>query len=163
MKMPLHKPARGRNVDLTPMKKFILGIALALTLASFPAHAEKWETDYPKAIKAADTEKKLVLMDFTGSDWCIWCKKLDQEVFSKPEFKDYAKKNLVLMKLDFPRGFQLPVSVKKQNDELAKQYQVKGFPTIVVLNGAGKQVGQLGYMEGGPAKFIEALKALPQS
>lgn len=145
------------------MHKFILGLALALTLTSLSARAEKWETDYTKAIKTAETDKKLVLMDFTGSDWCIWCKKLDKEIFSQPAFKDYAQKNLVLVKLDFPRGFQLPVSVKKQNDELAKQYQIQGFPTIVVLNGAGKQVGKLGYMEGGPSKFIEALKALPQS
>lgn len=145
------------------MNKSILCIALALTLASLTARAEKWETDYAQALKAADADKKLVLVDFTGSDWCVWCKKLDKEIFSQAEFKDYAQKNLVLVKLDFPQGFQLPVAQKKQNDDLAKQYQIEGFPTIVVLNAAGKQVGTLGYMEGGPSKFIEALKALPTS
>lgn len=145
------------------MHKSILAITLALTLGSLSARAETWETDYTKAIKTADTDKKLVMMDFTGSDWCVWCKKLDKEIFSQPEFKEYAQKNLVLVKLDFPRGFELPVSQKKQNEDLAKQYQIQGFPTIVVLDGTGKKVGELGYMEGGPTKFIEALKALQKS
>ncbi len=145
------------------MNKLILSIALALTLSSLSARAETWETDYSKALKKADTDKKLMLMDFTGSDWCVWCKKLDKEVFSQQAFKDYAQKNLVLVKLDFPRGFLLPVPLKKQNDDLAKQYQIQGFPTVVVLDGAGKKVGELGYMEGGPAKFIAALQALPKS
>lgn len=145
------------------MNKSILGLALALTLSSLTARAETWETDYAKAVKTADADKKLVVMDFTGSDWCVWCKKLDKEVFSQQEFKDYAAKNLVLVKLDFPRGFELPPEQKQQNDDLAKKYAIEGYPTIVVVDGTGKKVGELGYMEGGPSKFIEALKALKKS
>ncbi len=103
---------------------------------------------------------KLVLLDFTGSDWCGWCIKLDREVFSKPEFKDYATKNLVLVTIDFPRAKAQAGSLKKQNEELASQYGIQGFPTIVVLNGAGKKVGELGYMEGGPSAFIAELEKL---
>ena len=74
-----------------------------MTLSS--AWAEpSWETDYKKAQDQAKAGNKLVLLDFTGSDWCGWCIKLDREVFSKPEFKDYATKNLVLVELDFPRA-----------------------------------------------------------
>lgn len=144
-------------------KSRILGLAFALLVSSLSARAETWETDYAKAIKAADTDKKLVLLDFTGSDWCVWCKRLDKEVFATPEFKDYAKKNLVLVKLDFPRSSQLPAALKKQNETLAKEYGIEGFPTVVVLNGAGKKVGELGYLEGGPSKFIEKLQSLPKS
>lgn len=97
-------------------------------------------------------------MDFTGSDWCGWCIKLNREVFSKPEFKDYATKNLVLLEVDFPRGKVLPDSVKRQNQELANEYQIQGFPTVVVLDGEGRKVGELGYMEGGASAFIAELE-----
>jgi thioredoxin-related protein len=136
--------------------------ALVLLAAIVPLRAEVWETDYAKALKLAKESNKTVLLDFTGSDWCGWCIKLDKEVFSQGQFKEYAKDNLVLVKLDFPRRIQLPVATVKQNKDLAAQYKIEGYPTIIVLNSSGKQVGQLGYMEGGPSKFIEALKALPK-
>jgi protein disulfide-isomerase len=117
-----------------------------------------WMTDLPAAQKKAKAEKKLVLMDFTGSDWCGWCKKLDKEVFSTPEFKDYAKDNLVLVELDFPRAKQQSATLKQANAKLKEQYDVRGFPTIVVLNGDGKEVWtQRGYMAGGPSAWIAKL------
>lgn len=104
-----------------------------------------------------------MLLDFTGSDWCGWCKRLNAEVFSKPEFQQYAAKNLVLIELDFPRSKPQTDSLKKQNMQLASQYQIEGFPTVIVLNAEGKKVGELGYMEGGPDAFIAALEKLPKS
>ncbi|HEY0369086.1 MAG TPA: thioredoxin family protein, partial [Chthoniobacterales bacterium] len=101
--------------------------------------------------------------DFTGSDWCGWCIKLDREVFSKPEFKAYAEKNLVLLELDFPRGRELTPSERAQNQQLAMKYQIEGFPTIVVLDGEGKMVGEIGYTPGGPAAFIAELEKLRKS
>src|SRR6202011_321292 len=106
---------------------------------------------------------KLLLVDFTGSDWCGWCIKLNKEVFSKPEFKDYANKNLVLLEVDFPRRKQQSDAVRKQNEQLASEYQIQGFPTIVVLNGEGKKVGELYYMEGGPSAFIAEIEKLRKS
>ena len=119
-----------------------------------------WLTDYKKAQQEAKANNKLLLLDFTGSDWCGWCIKLNKEVFSKPEFRDYANKNLVLMEIDFPRGKSQSSDIKKQNEELAQQYQIEGFPTIVVLDGDGKKVGLLGYMPGGPTAFIAELEKL---
>jgi thioredoxin-related protein len=119
-----------------------------------------WLTDYKKAQDEAKANNKLVLVNFTGSDWCGWCIKLDREVFSTPQFKDYASKNLVLMEADFPRGKPQPAGVRRQNEELAMRYQVIGFPTIVVLNGEGKVVGELGYTPGGPSAFIAELEKL---
>ncbi len=145
------------------MKK-TLALALLFTLILAPALRagdSDWQTDPTKALAEAKGTKKLVLMDFTGSDWCGWCIKLNKEVFSQPEFQQYAKDNLVLVSLDFPRAKPQSAEEKARNEALAKKFQIEGFPTIVVLNSEGKHVGQLGYMPGGPAAFIEALKKIP--
>ena len=126
------------------------------------SHSAKpgWMTSYEQAQKEAQSRHKLLLMDFTGSDWCGWCIMLDREVFSKPEFKDYASKNLVLLELDFPRAKQMPAETMAQNRRLAMQYQIQSFPTVVVLDGNGKVVGALGYIRGGPGAFIAELEKL---
>lgn len=128
----------------------------AVTLLAKPG----WSDDYAASLAEAKKNDKMVLLDFTGSDWCGWCIKIDKEIFSKSEFKDYAKKNLELVELDFPRGKTLPAKVKAQNEKLAQEYGIQGFPTIVVLNSSGKKVGELGYMPGGPKAFIAELDKL---
>ena len=141
--------------------KFLRLLAFSAALLTTSALAEGkpgWLTNYKQAQETAKTDKKLLLVDFTGSDWCGWCIKLDQEVFSKPEFKEYASKNLVLMEADFPRAKQLSATEQSQNEQLAQQYGIQGFPTIVVLNSDGKKVGEVGYTPGGPAAFIAALE-----
>ena len=119
-----------------------------------------WLTSFTEAQQEAKAQNKLLFMDFTGSDWCGWCKVLEKEVFSKPEFKEYASKNLVLLELDFPRGKELPAATMEQNQRLAVQYGIQGFPTIVVLDGTGKALAKLGYMRGGPTAFIAELEKL---
>ena len=134
--------------------------------APFALHAQSkagWSQDEAKALAQAKADNKLVLLDFTGSDWCPWCKKLDAEVFSKPEFQQYAKDHLELVEVDFPERKYIPFNVKKQNDALQKQFGIKGYPTVVVLNGDGVKVGELGYQEGGPQPFIDELVKLPKS
>ena len=133
-----------------------------LGLASARAEAH-WLTDFHQAQEEARAGHKLILINFTGSDWCPWCQVLHAEVFSKPEFEQYAKDNLVLMTADFPRSRALSNEVREQNRALAERYEVDGFPTIVVLNSEGKQVGLLGYMPGGAEAFINELKKLPKS
>lgn len=122
-----------------------------------------WLTDYKQAQQQAKTSNRLVLLDFTGSDWCGWCIRLRREVFSQPEFQEYAKKNLVLVEVDFPRAKEQAQDVRVQNQNLAQQYNIEGFPTIIVLNGEGKKVGELGYMQGGPAAFISELERIRKS
>jgi len=132
--------------------------AAALALAGFcAAQAAEWHTDVPKAIAKAKAEHKLVLLDFTGSDWCGWCMKLKEEVFDTAEFEAYAAKNLVLVEVDFPREKKLSAEQKAANKALAAKYQVKGYPTIWVLDGTGMPVAKLGYMPGGPKAFIAEL------
>ena len=119
-----------------------------------------WLTSYDQAQKEAQAKNKLLLMDFTGSDWCGWCIMLDKEVFSKPEFKEYASKNLVLLELDFPRKKQMPPEITAQNERLLTKYGIQGFPTVVVFNSSGKPLGALGYQAGGPQAFIAQLEKL---
>ena len=138
-------------------------LLLFITVGVRASDRPGWIDNQQQALTKAKEGKKLVLMDFTGSDWCGWCIKLDKEVFSTPEFKSYASKNLVLLELDFPRQKYIAPQTKKQNGELSKQYEIKGYPTIIVLNSEGKKVGELGYMEGGPKAFIAALDALPKA
>ncbi|MGI8891048.1 MAG: thioredoxin family protein [Chthoniobacterales bacterium] len=133
----------------------------SLSLASARAEAD-WMTDLGKAQAEAKASHKLLLLDFTGSDWCGWCKLLHAEVFSQPKFKDYARKNLVLMTVDFPRSTPMTSEVRQQNQALARKYGIQGFPTIVVLNGEGKQVGELGYVRGGPDAFLQELEKVPK-
>jgi len=144
------------------MKKKIYGVITALAMTGIVSAAESvaWLTDAPKAQAQAKQESKLVMLDFTGSDWCGWCIKLNKEVFSQPEFVEYAEKNLVCVEVDFPNKKKLSAEQKKANDALAKKYRIEGYPTIIVLNGEGKKVGELGYMKGGPKAFIAALEKL---
>jgi len=120
--------------------------------------AGEWTTDYVAALVQAKAEKKKVLLFFTGSDWCGWCMRLDKEILSTADFKAYARGELVLVKLDFPRSTPQSQQVKARNQKLSQQYKIKGYPTIIVLNNVGRAVGTLGYQEGGPGPFIKALK-----
>lgn len=119
-----------------------------------------WGTDYAAALSEAKGQNRRVFLFFTGSDWCGWCMRLQKEILTTPEFASYASDNLVLVELDFPQKKRLPAPVKSQNEALARKYGIEGFPTVIVLDGSGRKVGQLGYQEGGPAPFVKALKSL---
>ena len=143
----------------TRFKQFVAAfVALA---ASTALAASGWSDDYAKALEQAKKENKKVLLDFTGSDWCGWCIKLDKDVFSKTEFKEYAKQNLVLVEVDFPQGKRLPKKTQEQNEKLKNEFKVEGFPTLVLLDPEGKKLGEVvGYVEGGPKGFIAKLEEL---
>jgi thioredoxin-related protein len=137
-------------------------IAASAFLSGQSARAESsWLNDYKKAQQEAKATNKVLLLNFTGSDWCGWCVKFDRDVLSKPQFKDYARDNLVLVELDFPRAKAQSPEVRKQNRELAQHYEVVGFPTIVVLNSDGQTLWKFdGYFPGGLEAFIEQLQKL---
>lgn len=118
-----------------------------------------WQENLEKALAQAKKENKAVLVNFTGSDWCIWCKRLTEEVFAKKEFETFASKNLILVKLDFPRSIEQSTDTKLYNNSLAQRYRVQGFPTILLFNSAGKLVLTTGYQQGGPVNYVNHLKA----
>ena len=142
------------------MKKLALGLVFCGMVLRAAGAEATWLTDLPAAQAKAKAEKKMVLMDFTGSDWCGWCIKLKKEVFSQPGFEAYAKKNLILVEVDFPHNKPQPAALVKANEALVKKYEIEGYPTIVVLDSTGKKLGNLGYMPGGPTAFIAELDKL---
>src|SRR5215475_7800483 len=142
------------------MKKILVGLCACLAIAKAGAEDLTWLTDVPKAVASAKADNRLVMLDFTGSDWCGWCIKLHNEVFSKPEFAEYAKKNLVLVEVDFPQKKKQSEELKKANTALQEKYKIEGYPTIIVLDGEGKKVGELGYQPGGPKAFTAELDKL---
>lgn len=144
------------------MKSLLFSIAFTvLVQAARAAEGELvWHTSLPTAQAKAKEGSKLVLLDFTGSDWCGWCKKLNKEIFQTPEFTEYAKKNLELVEVDFPQRKKQTPDLKRANQALQAKYGVQGYPTLIILNSAGKKVGELGYQEGGPKPFIAELEKL---
>jgi len=142
------------------MKRIITALLACCAICTARAEGVNWMTDAAAAQTQAKAEKKLVMLDFTGSDWCGWCIKLNKEVFSTAEFATYAKANLVAVEVDFPNKKKLSDAQKKQNQALANKYKIEGYPTIIVLNSDGKKVGELGYQPGGPKAFIASLEKL---
>lgn len=132
-----------------------LGMLLAFSALAQPV----WHEDLDEALKKARAENKQVLVNFTGSDWCGFCIKLQKEVFSTPEFAKLAEQKLVLVEVDFPRRKALSEARKKVNQKLQKQYKVEGFPTLVLLNAEGKEVSRMvGYGGGGLAAVRKQLR-----
>ncbi|HLB34623.1 MAG: hypothetical protein A3F67_04940 [Verrucomicrobia bacterium RIFCSPHIGHO2_12_FULL_41_10] len=141
------------------MKTFLRSLILLCAAIATIHASDSWNTNYQDALAQASKENKKVLLDFTGSDWCAWCQRIQKEIFSKQEFKTYAAKNLVLVEIDFPQTKIQSATTKKQNEELQSRYHVQGFPTLVLLTPKGKVLKQSsGYIEGGPKGFIKWAK-----
>ncbi|QTN33377.1 thioredoxin family protein [Akkermansiaceae bacterium] len=144
------------------MKHFLIALtSVAVLAASAIAGESAWLTDYEAAKKQAKAENKPIFINFTGTDWCGWCIKLEKEVFSKKEFQDYAKEHLVLMEVDFPNKKRQTPEVKAQNKKLDKEFGIEGYPTLFLLDADGKKLtDDIGYREGGPAAYVAHLKEL---
>jgi protein disulfide-isomerase len=141
--------------------RLLLCVAVALSFAIPITAKADWETDYKKAQQTAKEQHKLLLINFTGSDWCGYCIQFDRTILSKQEFKDYANKNLVLLEIDFPRRKEQSAAMRTQNQRLGSEYQIQGFPTVVILNGDGRKVWEYeGYFADGPQAFIAELEKL---
>ena len=137
---------------------FLASAVLLLGTSSAFAQQATWTEDYTKATTQAQAENKAILLDFTGSDWCGWCMKMKKESLDTPQFNAYAKQNLVLVTVDFPRQKVLSPAVKKQNDTLNAKYHADGFPTFVLVDKTGREIWrQSGYLAGGPTAFIAAM------
>lgn len=149
------------------MKRSIFIIAI-LTLFFITACAQntedsenlKWLTNLEKAQENAKEKGLPIFVDFTGSDWCGWCIKLREEVFSQEEFIQYSTENLILVKLDFPRAIPQTRETKAYNENLARKYGIRGFPTILLLDSEGQVIAQTGYQYGGAVKYVEHLQEL---
>jgi len=120
---------------ITWLASVSVGVA-ALSSSAFANTPEGWSTDLEKAFEKAKAEKKSVLVEFTGSDWCPPCIAMRKNVFSKKEFVSAASKKYILVELDFPNGDE---AVKKKNQPYAEKYKIEGFPTVILFNPEGKE------------------------
>lgn len=145
------------------MKKAFLILFVAFSTISLQAQELEWHTDIDKAVSLSSKTKKPLLMFFTGSDWCGWCMKLQKDVFKTAEFAKWAKENVVLVELDFPKVNNQTDAVKKQNAQLNSFFQVKGYPTVWFARGAKDKAGKIsfdalgstGYVVGGLPAWLE--------
>ncbi len=126
--------------------------------ASLEAAQDGYTTSYDDAMKEAKRTGKPVLAYFTGSDWCGWCKKLDQEVLDTRAFNEWASEYVVMLVLDYPKYHQQDPDVKAQNSRLMGKYAIKGYPTVLALSVKGEVMASQGYQEGGAAKWIGDLR-----
>lgn len=143
-----------------------LGVAVSTLFPSLATAAEhRWFADYDEAVKVAKEEKKDLLVDFTGSDWCIWCIRLHDEVFEHDTFYDAVSKDYVLVALDFPNKEEVKAKVPnpKRNEELQAKYEIQGFPTVLLMDTDGEVFGQTGYRRGGPEQYVEHVQSLTKA
>ena len=133
-------------------------VALSLVLLLAGQQARAWMTDLKVAQDRAYAENRVVLINFTGSDWCSWCIRLRKEVFETTEFNAFAERHLMLVEVDFPNNKPITAAQRTANRTLADRYGIQGYPTIVLLNSKGAEIGRLGYLEGGPKAFINAIR-----
>lgn len=165
------------------MKRIKLIIVVFALLASFGAKAQQdtakeeglvWYTSLMEANSASVASNKPIFAFFTGSDWCGWCKKLQRDVFAKTAFIEWAKENVILLELDFPRSKQLSPDLAQQNASLQQTFQVRGYPTIWLFtmsndtapaNYVISALGSCGYPSGAEkgkeeVKFLDTVNAL---
>jgi len=102
----------------------------------------KWTESYDGAKAQAQAEKKLILADFTGSDWCHYCVQLKREVLNRRDFQKWADSRLVLLEVDYPRKKQAQETIA-QNERLKETFNVDGYPTVLIMNADGKELGRV--------------------
>lgn len=143
------------------MKKIILTVFL--TFAVIFVMAQHWETNLKIAEQKAATEHKIILLCFSGSDWCIPCMKLEKTIWESKEFIDFSADHYILLRADFPKKKANALSKEQQeeNDHLAEIYNKQGmFPLVVLLKSDGKVVGTTGYKNVSPSGYIAMLQTL---
>jgi thiol-disulfide isomerase/thioredoxin len=126
---------------------------------SVAATNDGWLTSFPQAVEEAQRQQRRLLLDFTGSDWCTFCIRLDRDVLQTATFREFAAAQFVCVKLDFPRKHPMADELRQQNRELATKYGVRGYPTVLILAPDGTLIGRLtGYDGSGAPAYIARLK-----
>lgn len=139
----------------------------ACVIPAWSQESSVWLDSYDKAKQQADEQGKDIFVLLTGSDWCIWCQKLESEVLSQAEFSKAIGTDYVLLKLDFPRNKELPEAIKTQNESLLEVFRTKhgfeGYPTVYLTDSKGTPYARTGYQEGGAKPYLEHLAFLKQA
>jgi|SRR6478672_3936985 len=143
------------------MRKLFIALLVVVGFSTQAQEGLTWQTDIKKAIEISTNEQKPMFLFFTGSDWCGWCVRLQNEVFRTPEFVAWAKEKVVLVELDFPRKAPQADEIRMQNAQMQQVFQVQGYPTVWMVKPTSKdgkinfeQLGSTGYVAGGPSTWI---------
>ncbi len=119
------------------------------------AESGKWTMDYEAALKLASAKKLPLILNFTGSDWCGWCKLMDKNVFAGESWQKFAADKVVLVTLDFPQDqLKVPQDYKIRNEALRQKFGIQGYPTYIVLDSDGSTI--LGQLSAGQDKTPES-------
>ena len=150
------------------MKKIIISTIFSFIFLISHSQEKKsiWLTNIDDAIAQSMQTEKPIMLFFTGSDWCGWCKRLVKEVFEKKEFKEWAVENIIPVEVDFPRRIKLDDKLASQNRQLQQIFSVRGYPTIWIVKPEFKEenkinfekIGQTGYVRGGAKNWILSVK-----
>ena len=147
------------------IKSIIISAALFLGIAENPIETvdEFWQTNYLQSVAQAKKENKVIMLYFSGSDWCRPCIIWKKDVFDTDTFQQFANDKLVPVKLDFPRlkKNRLPDMQIEQNESIAKLYNSEGvFPMVVFINGDGTVLEKSAYRTGGPSEFVAYVETI---
>lgn len=143
------------------MKKLMFVLLIALTAGSaFALDIYNWDTNLMAAQEDAATEGKNLFVYFAGSDWCGWCDRFHREILTTSRFEGYLEENFVPVLIDFPRDIQQTEEQKEANEALAVRMGIEGFPTVIIMDGNGNELGRLGYLPGGPNNYISEVRSL---
>jgi len=147
------------RVTLLALFVFIASFSNAQTSTSeYKAENEGWLVNVNEAYDLSQKTGKPILANFTGSDWCGWCKRLTKSVFIHEEFKTWADENVILLELDFPRRKQLPQEIKQQNASLQKAFGIRGYPTIYVFDLSKNANGEFAINALGKTNYKKTVK-----
>ena len=138
---------------------FLITSFLSAQDSAYSAENEGWMVSLNKAYEESKKTNKPILANFTGSDWCGWCKRLTSSVFSKDDFKKWAEENVILLELDFPRRKQLPEEIRNQNAGLRQAFKISGYPTIWVFDLAKDENGQFAISALGKTGYAASVNA----
>lgn len=140
------------------MKTFLFILAAGVALSN-----AEWLTDLDRAKQIAQEDHKMILLNFSGSDWCAPCIMMKKDVFDRAEFQEYASERLVLVRADFPRHKknQPDPEQKARNEKLAGHYNPNGrFPLTLLLDPEGKVIKEWDGFQGmSPGEFISQINA----
>ena len=135
----------------------VFSISCQMNTNSSKESEKIWLTDVSQATEHSKVSGKPIFAFFTGKQWCSWCKKLERQVLSKDGFINYAKENLVLLELDFPRGRR---NLPQKQIELARKFNIKGYPTVILMDSSTNKIAKTGYESMSPEQYVDHVKAL---
>ncbi|WIO73901.1 thioredoxin family protein [Porticoccaceae bacterium LTM1] len=142
------------------ISSIVIGLVLSASAVA-GGGGKEWLTDMDQAQAIAKKEDKDILMFFTGSDWCGYCIKLGNEVFSKKEFLEYALQHFVLVELDLPSADDIITEEQREHNEFWRvKLEVSGFPSVFLTDASADPYALTGYKKGGPKPYIEYIEQL---